>query len=355
MYFTNEQIKENVNLLRRCKIQNEVIEIVSKKFSKVGFAEIQSFLNVMLQNGTAAMIIEILREQFFNLYQHVAEHYSKDKMMHFILEWDRYCLDVLKQKMDSIVVTSIAEILKENPISKRGWLDVFAALNEAVFEISQSVLLTAQKDLLTNFFRAQYDLEMSETGLLLLGGACLAQTQLLLKNRAKKSPDMTLEKEAFDAVNYFNMTIAEKNELYDRLDDSLLMRKDRGHMLIPKLNFLPFLRSVLSGVGLKANNNVFEVYGIRTPEICHAYIEEKRPQLFNLFTKAAGEMRIDENTTINVLRIIFDNWVSKLVNSRISEWFKAKQVLDLEDRKCRMMPEGCQSLRQRLYAFVHDD
>jgi hypothetical protein len=360
MYFTKIQVKENIKLLRECKLEKSVITAVSKKFTNDCFAEIRLFLNALQDTGTFQLIIEILREQYYNLYDFVAENFRKDKMMYFLLEWDRYCAEVLKREKDEAVMNSVDELAIKFPITNRNWLDIFASINETVFEISQKALLDKQKLLLVDLFHAQCDLEMSETGLLLFGGACLAQTQLALENKATKvTIDADLgcgpERKAYDSIKFFIMTVEEKAELYDRLEDTLLMRKDRGRMFLPKLIFVPFIRCLLRSVPLTANNDMFEVYGVRMPQMCHAYAEKNQTELFNMFLSAASQLNIDETVSIVALKLLFEIWKEKIVNSRIADLFKAKQILDLEDSKRRRMPEGCQSLRQKLYALVHDE
>ncbi len=39
------------------------------------------------------MIFEILRKQHYNLSYFVSQQFKNNKMMHFLLEWDRYCTD----------------------------------------------------------------------------------------------------------------------------------------------------------------------------------------------------------------------------------------------------------------------
>lgn len=151
MYFTKEQIQENINLLRECEFEDVAFNCVSKKFFHVRFSQIRSFLNLVQKNGTFSMIFQILREQYYNIYAFVAEYYKKDKMMHFLLEWDKYCGEVLKGNREVVVTSCISEQLQMFHISRHEWLDVFAAINEAVFELSQATLLDKQKNHLSSF------------------------------------------------------------------------------------------------------------------------------------------------------------------------------------------------------------
>lgn len=136
--------------------------------------------------------------------------------------------------------------------------------------------------------RAHRELEMTESGLLLLSGGCLQKTLNFLRSKISSESPEAVFCRAFEVGQIIQMTSDEKTQLHERLEDAFLKYKDFGNLKFPKIQFLPVIRQILKLVQITANCDVFRAFPHRTVAILKIQRILKKQKFLKLFDRLSN-------------------------------------------------------------------
>lgn len=136
--------------------------------------------------------------------------------------------------------------------------------------------------------RAHRELEMTESGLLLLSGGCLQKALNFLRSKISSESPEAVFCRAFEVGQIIQMTSDEKTQLHERLEDAFLKYKDFGNLKFPKIQFLPVIRQILKLVQITANCDVFRAFPHRTVAILKIQRILKKQKFLKLFDRLSN-------------------------------------------------------------------